>query len=97
MNQRRVNISLKRKVNIDSWDKSKGNSQEVRIINGYIDKINSELFQAYQDLKSERKVIKSRFLGLDEQHYFLQDIIDYHNENTANKLHKGTLGLYKTP
>ena len=39
VNQRRVNISLKRKVNIDSWDKAKsrvkGNSQEARVINIY--------------------------------------------------------------
>ena len=41
VNQKRVNISLKRKVSIDSWDKSKskikGNSQEARVINNYID------------------------------------------------------------
>ncbi|SNR43850.1 Site-specific recombinase XerD [Lutibacter agarilyticus] len=105
VNQKRVNISLKRKVNIDSWDKAKsrvkGTNQEARIINAYIDQTQTALFQAYQDLKAERKVItsqaiKSRFLGLDEQHYSLQDIIDYHNENTSHKLHKDTIGLYKT-
>ena len=74
VNQRRVNISLKSKVNIDSWDKAKsrvkGTSQEVLIINGYIGQTQSALFQAYQDLKAERKTvtsqaIKSRFLGTD--------------------------------
>jgi len=105
VNQKRVNISLKRKVNIDSWDKAKsrvkGTSQEARIINGYIDQTQTALFQAYQDLKAERKIvtsqaIKSRFLGADQQHYSLQNIIDYHNNNTAHKLHKDTIGLYKT-
>lgn len=105
VNQKRVNISLKRKVNIESWDKAKsrvkGTSQEARIINGYIDQTQTALFQAYQDLKAERKIvtsqaIKSRFLGIDQQHYSLQNIIDYHNANTVHKLHKDTMGLYKT-
>ena len=86
VNQRRVNISLKKKVNIDSWDKAKsrvkGTSQEARIINGYIEQSQAALFQAYQDLKAERKIItsqaiKSRFSGTDQQHYSLQNIIDY--------------------
>ncbi len=105
VNQKRVNISLKRKVSIDSWDKSKskikGNSQEARVINNYIDQTQSALFKVYQDLVSERKlitaeVIKARFLGTDQQHFSLQNIIDYHNNNFAHKLHKDTLGLYKT-
>lgn len=105
VNQRRVNISLKKKVNIDSWDKAKsrvkGTGQDARILNGYIEQSQAALFQAYQDLKAERKMItaeavKSRFLGTDQQHYSLQNIIDYHNDNHAHKLHKATLGLYKT-
>ncbi|HEY9168814.1 MAG TPA: site-specific integrase [Lutibacter sp.] len=105
VNQRRVNISLKKKINIDSWDKAKsrvkGTGQDARIINGYIEQSQAALFQAYQDLKAERKMItaeavKSRFLGTDQQHYSLQNIIDYHNDNHAHKLNKATLGLYKT-
>ena len=105
VNQRRVNISLKKKVHIDSWDKAKsrvkGTGQDARIINGYIEQSQAALFQAYQDLKAERKMItaeavKSRFLGTDQQHYSLQNIIDYHNDNHSHKLHKATLGLYKT-
>jgi integrase len=105
VNQRRVNISLKKKVNIDSWDKAKsrvkGTGQDARILNGYIEQSQAALFQAYQDLKAERKMItaeavKSRFLGTDQQHYSLQNIIDYHNDNHAHKLNKATLGLYKT-
>tara|TARA_R110001583_G_scaffold13031_2_gene56923 strand:- start:14190 stop:14468 length:279 start_codon:yes stop_codon:yes gene_type:complete len=61
VNQKRVNIRLKRKVNIDSWDKAKsrvkGTSQEARIINGYIEQTQAWLFQAYQDLKAERKIV----------------------------------------
>lgn len=79
VNQKRVNISLKRKVPIELWDKAKskikGNSQEARIINNYIDQTQSALFKAYQELVTERKLItadaiKSRFLGTDHQHIF---------------------------
>lgn len=105
VNQKRVNISLKRKVPVESWDKSKskikGNSQEARVINNYIDQTQSALFKAYQELVNERKLItaeaiKARFLGTDQQYYSLQNIIVYHNTNFAHKLSKATLGLYVT-
>ncbi|WP_372746965.1 site-specific integrase [Lutibacter sp.] len=105
VNQKRVNISLKRKVPLESWDKSKskikGNSQEARVINNYIDQTQAAIFKAYQELVTERKLItaeaiKARFLGTDQQYYSLQNIIDYHNTNFAHKLNKATLGLYKT-
>ena len=105
VNQKRVNISLKRKVPINLWDKAKskikGNSQEARVINNYIDQTQSALFKAYQDLVTERKLItaeaiKARFFGTDQQYYSLQNIIDYHNTNFSHKLSKATLGLYVT-
>ena len=75
VNQKRVNISLKRKVSIESWDKSKsrlkGNGQEARALNNYIDQTQAAIFKAYQDLVSENKlitsqVIKARYLGIDQ-------------------------------
>jgi hypothetical protein len=40
VNSKRANISLKKKIDINTWDKAKsrvkGNSQEARIINQYI-------------------------------------------------------------
>lgn len=105
VNLKRVNISLKRKVPVDLWDKSKsrvkGNSPEARLINNYIAQTQAALFNAYQELVTERKLItaeaiKSRFFGTDQQYYSLQNIIDYHNTNFAHKLSKATLGLYKT-
>jgi len=105
VNSKRANIRLKKKIDIDSWDKSKsrvkGNSQEARIINQYIEQTKSELFQAYQDLKAENqfitsKLIKARFLGVGPKKQTVQGIITYHNEYLAHKLHKDTLRSYKT-
>lgn len=105
INQKRTNISLRRKIDISSWDKSrskvKGNTQEARTINQYIDKVKSKIVQSYQALELENKLItpqlvKARFFGTDMQHHSLKDIFKYHNENVEHKIHKNTLRSYKT-
>ncbi|MHB1108555.1 MAG: site-specific integrase [Lutibacter sp.] len=105
VNQKRVNISLKRKIDIDTWDihkaRVKGNSENARIINKYIDHVKAKLFKAYQDLNIQDKLItaeliKSRYFGEDEKFYTLQNLIDYHNIKMVNKLHKDTMRHYKT-
>mgnify|MGYP003633395297 FL=1 len=105
VNSKRANISLKKKIDINTWDKAKsrvkGNSQEARIINQYIEQTKSSIFQTYQELKSERKLItaqliKARFLGTDHEKQTIQGVIKYHNEYLAHKLHKDTLRSYKT-
>ena len=105
VNSKRANISLKKKIGINTWDKAKsrvkGNSQEARIINQYIEQTKSSIFQTYQELKSERKLItaqliKARFLGTDNEKQTIQGVIKYHNEHLAHKLHKDTLRSYKT-
>ncbi|MDO9274972.1 MAG: Arm DNA-binding domain-containing protein [Lutibacter sp.] len=57
VNQRRVNISLKRKINIDSWDKAKsrvkGTGQEARVINIYTLRTKSIEFAALNDNEIE--------------------------------------------
>jgi len=105
VNSKRANISLKKKIDINTWDKAKsrvkGNSQEARIINQYIEQTKSSIFQTYQELKSERKLItaqliKARFLGTDNEKLTIQGVIKHHNEYLAHKLHKDTLRSYKT-
>lgn len=105
INQKRVNISLKRKVDIATWDKHKsrikGNSQNARVMNQYIEKVRSEIQYAYDSLKFEKKLItsqlvKARFLGVDDKNYSITSIIKYHNENMGHKIHKNTLRSYKT-
>jgi site-specific recombinase XerD len=105
VNSKRVNISLKKKIDVNTWDKTKsrvkGNSQKARMINQYIEQTKSSVFQTYQDLKAERKLltaqlIKARFLGTDNEKQTIQGIIEYHNEYLAHKLHKDTFRSYKT-
>jgi site-specific recombinase XerD len=105
VNSKRANISLKKKIDVNNWNKAKacvkGNSQKARIINQSIEQTKANIFQAYQDLKSERKLlsaqlIKARFLGTEGEKQTIQGIIEYHNEHLAHKLHKNTFRSYKT-
>ncbi|MEH6760475.1 MAG: site-specific integrase [Maribacter arcticus] len=105
VNGKRAAISLNRKVLITNWDsdrnRAKGTGQKSRILNTYLDETYNQLFQAYQDLKSEHKQItarsiKARFLGLDAINGSVLDIISYHNEDMKGKLKWGTQKNYFT-
>ncbi len=49
---KRLNISLKRKINVNLWNvdkqRAKGTSSNSREINQYISEIHSQFFQCYQ-------------------------------------------------
>jgi integrase/recombinase XerD len=105
VNGKKVNISLKHKVGIDSWDskgqKVKGNSAIAREMNLYLDEVKSAIVQCYRDLKIENRIltaelIKARYLGEDKIHYSLKDIFEYHNDTMLHKLKSNTIGHYKT-
>ncbi|WP_111709128.1 site-specific integrase [Lutibacter citreus] len=105
VNQKRVSIGLKRKVNLTVWDPKKAmvtnRDQNARLTNKYIDQVKAQLFQAFQELKGEGKMItssaiKERYLGTDKEYQSIQDLIDYHNTTFSKKLHKDTMKHYKT-
>jgi len=104
VNQKRVNISLKRKISLDLWDakkkKARGNSNEARQINQYLTQVNSQLFQCYQDLKFKgdlitAKLIKANYLGEGENSKTLQNLIEYHAVKIESTLAKGSIRNYK--
>ena len=105
VNGKKVIVSLKQKVNVDSWNakrqKAKGNGNVARGINYYLDEVKSDLVQSYRDLKAESKIvtpqlIKARFLGEDKKIYSLKDIFRYHNDKMGSKLAPKTLCHYRT-
>ena len=90
VNGKRAELSLKRKVLIAHWDtrknKLKGLSGETRLINTYLEQVYGKLFECYQKLQHENKlisarIIKAHFSGTNENRYALSDIIEYHNEH----------------
>ncbi|RXJ45570.1 phage integrase SAM-like domain-containing protein, partial [Gelidibacter gilvus] len=101
---KRVNLSLKRRMPIDLWNstrkKAKGTSALSRQINFYLEEVNSQIFQIYQDLKFKGKLVtaqlvKAHYTGVGEdQGKSLFDIINYHKAKTANTLAKGSIRLF---
>jgi len=103
VNQKRANISLKLKVNIDTWDKFKsrlkGNGEKARIQNQYIEQVKAKLHKIHIDLNNQEKLItakliKSNFLGEGENHKTLNEIIRYHSSKTKTTFAKGTIRNY---
>ncbi|WP_372758102.1 Arm DNA-binding domain-containing protein [Mariniflexile sp.] len=63
VNGKRSTLSLKRKVPVSDWDaykgRARGTNQNTRLLNNYLEVVNSGLFKSYQDLRNERKLITS--------------------------------------
>lgn len=105
VNGKRANISLKRKIAVSEWDfnrgKTKGNKQESRLLNRYMDQVRVRIYEAYEQLIREKahissQSIKARFLGEDNEEYTLLTLIDYHNTQMSESLSYGTLKNYFT-
>ncbi len=105
LNGRKLNISLKRKVDVSLWDSKKqrvsGKNPKCKELNQFLDQEQSKLFQCYQELRMEGKVlspetIKSRYFGNPEHLFSLEDIFEYHNNNMTSKLKHNTSRLYIT-
>ncbi|GGZ61632.1 site-specific integrase [Mesonia mobilis] len=101
--KKRVEISLKQMAPIEKWDKRsqqvKGRSFESKQINNYLDQCKAQLFNCYSDLKSRNelitaKKIKATFLGEDNDHKSLIELVTYHNDKMQSKLKWGTLKNY---
>lgn len=108
---KRVEISLKRKVNPKKWDAKGGfmvgNGEEVRIVNKYISEISNALFEIYRAFKSDGKPfsaedIKEKLTGKEQQIVTrtLLEVFDNHNKEVESLIGKdyvkGTLTKYKT-
>ena len=105
VNGKKVNISLKQKVDVDKWDakrqKMKGNCAKANELNQYLNEVKSEIVQCYRGLKSEERVlsadlVKARFLGEDKKTHTLLDIFEYHNDNMTHSLTDCTKGKFHT-
>lgn len=105
VNGKRSEISLKRTVLINEWDSSKnrgrGNSYKMRILNTYLDQTYGQLLDCQKQLLEECKIvssksIKSRYLGEDDTHKTLTQLVAYHNSNMITVLKFGTIKNYYT-
>jgi len=102
---RRVEISLKRWIHPDNWDpikaKAKGNNEETKSLNHFLDEVRTRLVENYQELQIQKELItadaiKDMFLGLDQKDYTVRNIVEYHNQVMKPTLAWGTLKNYFT-
>ena len=100
---KRAEISLKRYTSVKVWDVSKGRvigtTSKVKLLNSYLDEVYVQILDAHKQLLREGKVItaqavKARFLGQDEQHKTIKELVSYHNTNMDSVLKYGTLKNY---
>lgn len=85
---KRAEFSLKKKVAPDKWDPKagymKGNSEEAKTLNNYINQVKAELFKHYTQMQMLDEFItaeslKLRFIGGKEQKKTILQVFDYHN------------------
>lgn len=105
INGKRIEVSLKRSIQVTFWDtrakRSISRSPEAKSLNNYLDRVYSDLLECHTQLRSENKLItpqaiKARYLGENEQHKSLLDILEYHKTKMPDILKWGTLKNYDT-
>lgn len=98
-------MSLKRKTSVNEWDSSKGRlkgtTPRIKKLNCYLDQVYSKLLDTHKKLLDKDSLIsaakiKASYLGLDENHKTIKDILAYHNEKMKDVLKWGTLKNYRT-
>lgn len=98
-------LSLKRKTLVNEWDATKGRlkgtTSSIRSLNSYLDQVHSKLLDIHKRLLDRDNLItsvriKAAYLGLDEDHKTLNDIVDYHNTKMNSSLKWGTMKNYLT-
>jgi integrase/recombinase XerD len=97
---KRANISLKCEADIRFWDakrqRAKGTNENSRLLNEYLDQVQSQLIHSYHELRFKKQLItadliKANFLGEDDTSKTLLDILQYHNRKIENTLAPGTI------
>lgn len=85
---KRAEISMKRFIDPAKWLSSsgtaKGNSEESRTVNSYLDLVKGDIYRHYVQLTSMDKYItadylKNTFLGITEKEKTLIEVFKYHN------------------
>lgn len=102
---KRAEISLKRSTSVTYWDtrskRSTLRTSDGKALNVYLDQVYSDFLTCHKQLLDESKyvtaqAIKARYLGEDEQHKTLLQLVSYHNKNMVSVLKAGTLKNYFT-
>jgi site-specific recombinase XerD len=103
VNRQRAYIALKQNVDPKNWDSgkgaAKGNKEEVKAINNYLEEVRIAIGNSYKELQLKRKMlsakaIKDLYLGAEQEVYALSRLFKYHNETSTEDLKWSTLKHY---
>ena len=103
VNKQRAYIALKQNVDPKNWDggkgAAKGNKEEVKSINNYLEEVRLAIGNCYKELQIKRqmlsaKAVKALYLGEESEVYSLSRLITYHNETSTEDLKWSTLKHY---
>ena len=102
---RRNEISTKRKIDPKLWNPEamamKGNSEEARILNNFLDNLKSRVYKQYNfmdqdemDISSQE--IKAKLTGVSKSKHYLVELIEYHNHQVKERVgHDFAAGTHK--
>jgi len=105
IDQKRVEISLKRLTEVTYWDpeikRSSAKTPQAKALNLYLDQAHADLLECHRQLKKElglvtAQAVKARFLGDDQQYKSLMDLVNYHKTSMVSILKWSTLKNYNT-
>ena len=109
VNSARAEMSIKRSVTDEKWssiqNRMKGNSEEARTLNTFLDIMRSRVYEIQKDLIHDGKEvtaesIKNILLGIDDRKRMLISVFKDHNSRmealVGKEYAKGTLTRYKT-
>jgi integrase/recombinase XerD len=103
VNGKFADISLKRRIKIESWDQSRqkvnGNCSEAKDIKEKIRQLRNEINAAYDELRYNKEIIssesiKAKIEGIDEEQTTLLWLMNYHNTEIKKLLEPGTMKNY---
>jgi site-specific recombinase XerD len=88
VNGKRVEISLKKKVNLNSWNAKTGyldSGEDAKSVNNYITQVKAKLFKIYTKMQTleesiSAEAIKLEFTGTKEERKTILQVFDYHND-----------------
>lgn len=89
VNGKRAQFSVKRSIEPSKWIASagsaKGNTEEARILNSYLNKVRNELHKNFNLLEATEQfitadTIKNSYLGTGEEQRSLIETFEYHND-----------------
>jgi len=105
VNGKRIEISVKRSIEDNNWNATKGmakgSREEIVKLNKYLDQFKAGIIDSYQQLLLQKKFItaellKEKVTGGDQAEFTLCKLMEYHNSDQGQLLEPGTMKNYYT-